>query len=78
MDIRNTWALLTFVTCSGKPGQTRSRSGILLVHIAAVGLTTATLPILSCVVAIAGMALYMIGAKRTLNAAECAKPTLRA
>lgn len=79
MKLRNIWALIAPVTCGGsKPGKTRSRSGIVLVHIAAAGLATATLPIISCVVAIIGMALYMVGAKQTLQAAESTKLIFRA
>lgn len=38
--------------------------GFIIVHVAAAGLATATLPEVSCVVAIIGMGLYMIGAQQ--------------
>ncbi len=77
MNIKRIWTLLAPVTDSTN-GKYLSRSGIVLVHIAALGLATATLPITSCLVAIVGMAFYMIGARRTMKEAESTTEVFRA
>ncbi|OED38892.1 hypothetical protein AB833_17815 [Chromatiales bacterium (ex Bugula neritina AB1)] len=55
-----------------KPGQRLALTGFILVHLSAAGLATATLPIASSLLALAGMATYMFGARRRLNYAETA------
>jgi len=53
-------------------------AGIIIVHIAAAGLATATLPEVSCIVAIAGMWLYMTGARQTSATLNTDSDTLQA
>ncbi len=73
MDIRKSMTLLTgIVSQPAKPGQRMAISGFIAVHISAVGLATATLPIASALLALAGMTIYMIGAHQRLKYAETA------
>lgn len=77
MNTKRICTLLTPVIDSSD-AKILSRSGIVLVHIAAAGLATFTLPIASCIIAIVGLGLYMIGARQTLLNAESMAQAFRA
>ena len=77
MNIKRLCTLLTPVIDSSD-AKILSRSGIVLVHIAAAGLATSTLPLASCIIAIVGLGLYMIGARQKLISAENMTQVFRA